>query len=64
VEAVVCLMALRGQWLPPELALETPDPVCKFPLVTQPQNARVNMVLSNSFGFGGINATLIFRRWA
>ena len=64
VEAVVCLMALRGQWLPPELALETPDPVCKFPLVTQPQNARVNMVLSNSFGFGGINATLIFRSWA
>jgi 3-oxoacyl-[acyl-carrier-protein] synthase II len=64
VEAVVCLMALRGQWLPPELALETPDPVCKFPLVTQPRDAAVNTVLSNSFGFGGINATLILRRWA
>jgi 3-oxoacyl-[acyl-carrier-protein] synthase II len=64
VEAVVCLMALRGQWLPPELELETPDPACRFPLVTQPRDARVNTVLSNSFGFGGINATLILRRWA
>jgi 3-oxoacyl-[acyl-carrier-protein] synthase II len=64
VEAVVCLMALRGQWLPPELVLETPDPACHFPLVTQPRDARVNTVLSNSFGFGGINASLILRRWS
>ena len=64
VEAVVCLMALRGQWLPPELALATPDPACRFPLVAQPRDARVNTMLSNSFGFGGINATLILRRWA
>jgi 3-oxoacyl-[acyl-carrier-protein] synthase II len=64
VEAVICLMALRGQWLPPELTLETPDPACRFPLTTQQQDARVNTVLSNSFGFGGINATLILRRWA
>ena len=64
VEAVVCLMALREQWLPPELALETPDPVCRFPLVTRAQDASVNVVLSNSFGFGGVNATLILRRFA
>jgi len=64
VETVVCLMALRGQWLPPELELETPDPACHFPLVTQPRDARVSTVLSNSFGFGGINATLILRRWS
>jgi 3-oxoacyl-[acyl-carrier-protein] synthase II len=64
VEAVVCLMALREQWLPPEIEFETPDPACKFPIVHQPQDARVNVVLSNSFGFGGVNATLIFRRWA
>ena len=63
VEAVVCLMALRGQWLPPELALVTPDPLCQFPLVMQPRDATVNTVLSNSFGFGGVNATLILRRW-
>ncbi len=64
VEAVVCMMTLREQWLPPELALETPDPICRFPIVTRPWDARVNTVLSNSFGFGGVNATLIFRRWA
>ena len=64
VEAVVCLMTLRGQWLPPEPALETPDPACKFPIVAQPRDASLNTVLSNSFGFGGVNATLIMRRWA
>ncbi len=64
VEAVVCLMALRGQWLPPETALETPDPVCQFPIVRQPTDATVNVALSNSFGFGGANATLVFRRWS
>jgi 3-oxoacyl-[acyl-carrier-protein] synthase II len=64
VEAVICLMTLREQWLPPEIEFETPDPACQFPIVHQPQDARVNTVLSNSFGFGGVNATLIFRRWA
>ena len=63
VEAVVCLMALRGQWLPPERTLETPDPLCAFPIVSQPQDARLYNALSNSFGFGGVNATLILRRW-
>jgi len=64
VEAVVSLMTLREQWLPPEIEFETPDPACKFPIVQKPQDARVNVVLSNSFGFGGVNASLIFRRWA
>jgi 3-oxoacyl-[acyl-carrier-protein] synthase II len=63
VEAVVSLMTLREQWLPPEATLETIDPVCRFPVVRQPMDQTVNIVLSNSFGFGGANATLIFRRW-
>jgi 3-oxoacyl-[acyl-carrier-protein] synthase II len=63
VEAVVCLMALRGQWLPPQEIFDTPDPACQFPIVHQPQEANLNLVLSNSFGFGGVNAALIFRRW-
>lgn len=63
VEAVVCLMTLREQWLPPETSLETPDPICQFPIVRQPQSARVNYALSNSFGFGGVNASLVLRRW-
>ena len=63
VEAVVCLMTLREQWLPPQAVFECPDPACKFPVVTKPQDARLKTVLSNSFGFGGVNASLIFRRW-
>ncbi len=64
VEAVVCLMALRGQWLPPQIHLETPDPACGFPLVQTPQAARFEHALTNSFGFGGANATLVLRRFA
>ena len=64
VEAVVCLMALHEQWLPPQTAFETPDPACKFPIVQRPQDANLDTALSNSFGFGGVNAALIFRRWA
>lgn len=64
VEAVVCLMALREQWLPPQMIFEKPDAACRFPIVRKPRDARVNTALSNSFGFGGVNAALIFRRWA
>ena len=64
VEAVICLMALREQWLPVQAAFETPDPACNFPIVRQPRDAQLNVALSNSFGFGGVNATLILRRWA
>ncbi len=64
VEAMACLMALRGQWLPPELALNQVDPACQFPIVREPMDKKIEVALSNSFGFGGANATLIFRRWA
>ena len=63
VEALVCLMALREQWLPPMPNLQTPDPVCAFKLVREPTDASIEYALSNSFGFGGANATLILRRW-
>jgi len=64
VEAVVCLMCLREQWLPPEPAFETPDPACAFRIVARQEDAPVKVVLSNSFGFGGVNASLIMRRWS
>lgn len=64
VEAVICLMALNEQWLPPQAHLDTPDPVCGFPIVRKPTDTKVNMALSNSFGFGGANASLLLRRWA
>ena len=62
VEAVICLMALEGQWLPASLNVREPDPVCTFDLVREPREARVARVLTNSFGFGGANATLIFAK--
>ncbi len=64
VEAVVCLMALRGQWLPPETSLNQIDPACQFPVVREPMDKKIEYALSNSFGFGGANASLIFRRGA
>lgn len=64
VEAVVCLMALRGQWLPPSPGVGEADPACTFPLVRQPAAARFEFALTNSFGFGGANASLVLRRWS
>jgi len=63
VETVVCLMALQGQWLPPALAVRKPDPVCGFRVVTAPAAAELEYALTNSFGFGGANASLVLRRW-
>jgi len=62
VEAVICLMALRDGFLPPCVNIETPDPACTFDLIRQPRNANLRTALTNSFGFGGSNATLIFRQ--
>jgi 3-oxoacyl-[acyl-carrier-protein] synthase II len=63
VEAAICVMALRGQWLPPTCSHQTPDPACQFPVVTQPRSSTFQHALTNSFGFGGANATLVFGRW-
>ena len=63
VEAVVCLMALRGQWLPPTATLNAVDPACSFPVVTKPTEAAFDYALTNSFGFGGANASLVLGRW-
>jgi 3-oxoacyl-[acyl-carrier-protein] synthase II len=56
-------MALRGQWLPPQTSLHKIDPACNFEIVRQPVDKKIGTALSNSFGFGGANASLIFRRW-
>ena len=63
VETVVCLMALKEQWLPPTSTLRKVDPLATFPVVQTPTDARLEYTLSNSFGFGGANASLILRRW-
>jgi len=64
VEVAVCLMALQGQWLPPTSTAREIDPACRFPLVTRPIDAELEYALTNSFGFGGANATLILRKWS
>jgi 3-oxoacyl-[acyl-carrier-protein] synthase II len=64
VETVACLMALRGQWLPPSNAINEPDPACKFELVRRQTDCRnLEFALTNSFGFGGANASLLLRGW-
>jgi 3-oxoacyl-[acyl-carrier-protein] synthase II len=56
-------MALRGQWLPPTVTLKAVDPACSFPVVCQPTETSFDHALTNSFGFGGANASLVLRRW-
>ena len=64
VEAVFCAMAIMENILPPTMNYETPDPVCDLDYVpNQPRKAEPNHVMSNSFGFGGHNATLILSRF-
>ena len=62
VEAVISLMVLREGWLPPVANFRKADEAVTFDLVSEPRDAEVDVVLSNSFGFGGANATLVFRK--
>jgi 3-oxoacyl-[acyl-carrier-protein] synthase II len=63
IEAAICALASRHGWLPPTVNLETPDPECDLDLIRDAgRAASPEVILSNSFGFGGINAALVFRR--
>lgn len=64
VEAMVCVQVLQNDILPPTINYQTPDPECDLDYVpNQARPARPRHVMSNSFGFGGHNATLIFSRF-
>ncbi len=64
LEAGISVLALRDQILPPTVNYENPDPECDLDYVpNQARKAPVEYALSNSFGFGGTNASLIFKRW-
>ena len=64
VEAVFCIMAIRDEILPPTINYQTPDPECDLDYVpNEPRKVSPAHVMSNSFGFGGHNATLIFSRF-
>ena len=60
IEAVVCIEALRHQQLPPSPGFSSPDPAIGLSPVTELKSASLTHVMSNSFGFGGNNAVLIF----
>lgn len=63
VEAVFSVLALRDQVAPPTINLDNPDEDCDLNYVpNQAQQRELNVVLSNSFGFGGTNGSLVFRR--
>ena len=65
LEAGITILALRDQILPPTINLASPDPECDLDYVPNvARKAPLNIALSNSFGFGGTNGSLIFRRWA
>ncbi len=63
VEAGICALASTNGWLPPTINLTTPDPACDLDyLPGEGRKASPEFLLSNSFGFGGINAALVFQR--
>jgi 3-oxoacyl-[acyl-carrier-protein] synthase II len=62
MEAALCCLAMQHHWIPPTLNLDNPDPACDLDYVPHTgRDASLDVVLSNSFGFGGINAALVFR---
>ena len=64
-EAVYTVMSIKDQVAPPTINYETPDPECDLNCV--PNEARqmeINYALTNSFGFGGTNGTLLFKRFS
>ncbi len=64
LEAGITVLSLVNQVLPPTINLDNPDPECTLDYVpNKPISHSFDIALSNSFGFGGINATLIMRRW-
>jgi 3-oxoacyl-[acyl-carrier-protein] synthase II len=64
LEAVASVLAMRDNMIPPTINYETPDPECDLDIVPNTARAaQIDIVLSNSFGMGGQNATLILRRW-
>jgi 3-oxoacyl-[acyl-carrier-protein] synthase II len=63
IEGVVCSLAIRDSFIPPTLNYQNPDPECDLDIVpNQPREGKLTHVLSNAFGFGGINSCVVYRR--
>jgi 3-oxoacyl-[acyl-carrier-protein] synthase II len=63
VEAVACALAMENQMIPPSINYETPDPEIDLNIITEPTPANLNVVMNNSFGFGGHNAVMVLKRY-
>jgi 3-oxoacyl-[acyl-carrier-protein] synthase II len=64
IEGIFCVLTLHKNVIPPTINYANPDPDCDLDYVpNEPREARVDYVLSNSFGFGGTNAALLFKRY-
>ncbi len=63
IEAIFTILALRDQVLPPTINLDNPDPACDLDYVPlKARERKMEVAISNSFGFGGTNGTIVFRR--
>jgi beta-ketoacyl-acyl-carrier-protein synthase II len=63
IEAVACALAMENQMIPPTINYETPDPEVDVNVITEPTPAKLNVVMNNSFGFGGHNAVMVLKRY-
>ena len=64
LETIFCVLAMRDSFVPPTINQTDPDPTCDLDYVPNTgREAKVDIALSNSFGFGGHNAALVLRRW-
>ncbi len=64
LEAIFCVQAVREGVLPPTIHYETPDPECDLDYIpNQAREKKIDVAISNAFGFGGHNAVLVIRRW-
>lgn len=64
IEAVACALAMENQMIPPTLNYETPDPEVDVNVITEPTPANLNVVMNNSFGFGGHNAVMVLKKYS
>jgi nodulation protein E len=63
IEGILTMLALKDGIVPPTANFTTPDPACNLDVVpNEPRCAAIDVALSNTFAFGGLNATLVFKR--